>query len=68
MNRDDDGFRLYQKAYRPKPVEAIGTDRRFRHPEEQAEIERRVEILAEQIEKNGRFTRRLPRRGSGQSA
>jgi hypothetical protein len=68
MNRDGDGFRLYQKAYRPKPEEATGPDRRFRHPEEQAEIESRIAIYAEQIEKHGRFTRRLPKKGSGQSA
>ena len=68
MKRDDHEFRLYQKAYRPKPEEAIGPDRRFCHPEEQAEIDNRVRILAEQFEKSGKFTRRLSRRGSGQSA
>jgi hypothetical protein len=24
MTRDDDGFRLYQKAYRPKPKRLLG--------------------------------------------
>ena len=68
MNWDEGGFRLYQKAYRPKPQEAIGRGRRFRDPEEQAEVDRRVEVYAKEVEQQGRITRWLPRRGSGESA
>jgi hypothetical protein len=68
MNWDEDRFRLYQKAYRPKPHEAIGRGRRFRDPEEQAEVDRRVEVYAKEVELLGRITRWLPRRGSGGSA
>jgi hypothetical protein len=68
MNSDEDGFRLYQKAFRPKPDTIIGPDRRFRDPAVQAEIERRVAVYAEQVARQGAITRWLPRRGNGQSA
>ena len=67
MNWDEDEFRLYQKAYRPKTQEVIGPDRRFRDPAEQAEIDSRVEAYAKDVEQQGRITRWLPWRGSGQS-
>jgi hypothetical protein len=41
MNHED-GFRLYQKAYRPKPEDAVSRDRRYRDPDEQAEYDVRV--------------------------
>jgi hypothetical protein len=59
MNWDEDELRLYQKAYRPKPQEAIGRGRRFRDPDEQAEIEYRVDLYAKQVERRGRITRWL---------
>ena len=67
MNRDDDGFRLYQKAFRPKPEEATGPDRRFRDPDEQAEVESRIAVYAQQIQKRGRM-KWLPGHGRGESA
>ena len=67
MNRDEDEFRLYQKAYRPKPQEAIGRGRRFRDPDEQSEVESRVAFYAKLVEQRGRITPRwLPWRGNGQ--
>ena len=58
-NWDEDGFRLYQKAYRPKPEEATGPDRRFRDPDEEAEVEYRVDVYAKPVERRGRTTRWL---------
>ena len=66
-NLNNGGFRLYHKAYRPVPDKIIGPDCRLRDPALQAEIERRVEIYAEQVERQGRITRWLPWRGSGRS-
>ena len=66
-NWDEDGFWLYQKTHRPAPDTIIGPDRRFRDPAVQAEIERRVEVYAKEVEQQGHITRWLPMRGSGQS-
>jgi len=58
-NWNEDGFRLFQKAFRPKPDEAIGRGRRFRDPDEQAEVEYRVGVYAGQVKRRGRITRWL---------
>ena len=63
-----DGNRSSGKGYRPSSYGDNSTDRRLFHPATVEEIKHRVEILAEQFKKSGRFTRRLPPKGSGQSA
>ena len=68
MNWDEDGFSLYQKAYRPRPQEIIGPGRRFRDLDEHEEIEHRVAMYAVQVEQRGRITHWMPSRGSGKSA
>ena len=65
MNRDEDGFRLYQKAFRPKPDLPIGRGRRFRDPDEQAEVEYRIAVYAGQVERRGRIIHWLRWRGNG---
>jgi hypothetical protein len=62
-----DETRSLHKAFRPAPDTIIGPDRRLRHPAVQEEIELRVDIYAEQVERYGRIGRWLPRRGSGRS-
>jgi hypothetical protein len=62
-----DEIKSLLRAYRPSPDTIIGPDRRFRHPEEQAEVEYRVVVYAGQVERWGRIIRWLPWRGSGQS-
>jgi hypothetical protein len=66
--RFGDEFKSLHKAYRPTPdIIIIGRGRRFRDPDEQAEVESRVAFYAKLVEKRGRITPRwLPWRGNGQ--
>jgi hypothetical protein len=52
------------KGWRPVAETIIGPECRFRHPAEQAEVERRVAIYARQVEELGVLTW-LPRKGEG---
>lgn len=64
---DEDNLQISLPAKGSRPLlmgDDIGPDRRFRDPAEQAEVERRVAIYAEQIEQTGSITW-LPPRGSG---
>ena len=56
---------LPSKGCRPVADTIIQPGRRFRHPAVQAEVERRVAIYAEQVEKTGQISW-LPFRGSGE--
>jgi hypothetical protein len=67
MNWDEDGFQLHQRAYRAKSQEAIGRGRRFRDPDEQMEVESRVAVYTQQVEKRGHIGKWLPRKGIGHS-
>ena len=66
MRGGDEAKSLHQ-AYRPVADTIIGPDSRLRHPAVQQEVELRVDIYANQVERNGRI-KWLPRRGSGKSA
>jgi hypothetical protein len=68
MNWDDDGFQLYQRAYRPVHDTIFGRGHRFRDPDEQMEVEHRVAVYAQQVETQGHIRKWLPRRGNGVSA
>ncbi|RPI60688.1 MAG: hypothetical protein EHM48_06815 [Planctomycetaceae bacterium] len=52
------------RGYRPVADTIIPPGRRFRDPDVQAEVERRLAIYIEQVERTGRI-KWLPRRGSG---
>ncbi len=52
------------KAIRPITDAIIGPARRFRHPAEQEEVERRIAIYARQVEEQG-FITWLKRKGTG---
>ena len=67
MNWDDDGFQLYQRAYRAVPDTILGRGCRFRDPDEQMVVESRVAVYAQQVEKHGHIGKWLPWRGSGRS-
>ena len=66
--RFGDEFKSLHKAYRPSScITLSGRGRRFRDPDEQAEVESRVTFYAKLVEKRGRITPRwLPWRGDGQ--
>jgi hypothetical protein len=62
-----DEFKSMHTAFRPSScITLSGRGRRFRDPDEQAEVESRVAVYATQVEKRGRITRWLPWRGNGQ--
>ncbi|MFB3894497.1 MAG: hypothetical protein ACE15C_21050 [Phycisphaerae bacterium] len=52
------------KAIRPMADGMIGPAKRFRDPDEQAEVERRIAIYARQVEEHGVITW-LNRKGTG---
>lgn len=56
------------RAFRPSaalPPQQAASSTRRNHPAVQAEVDRRVEIYARQVEERGRITW-LPHRGSGE--
>ena len=57
--RWNDEINSLGKAFRPRPDSPIGRGRRFRDPDEQAEVEYRVAVYAKQVERRGRITRWL---------
>ena len=64
-NEEEPEITLPARAIRPASANFIvGPACRFRHPAEQAEIERRVAIYVQQVEQTGRITW-LPRKGQG---
>jgi len=66
-----EGDRSVDTAIRPSqamlPLKTKCVSARFRTPEEQAEIDRRVAIYTRQVEETGRITW-LPQKGEGESA
>jgi hypothetical protein len=59
MDGDDEDLGPLQRARRPVPDVDIGRGRRFRDPDQQAEVEYRVAVYAKQVERRGRITRWL---------
>lgn len=60
-------MRLPAKARMPTPDTTIPNGRRFRLPEVQAEVERRIAIYTSQVEQQG-YINWLPHKGDGEGA